>query len=66
MLPGAILKNNCLDFAASLDPWIRVYAEQAANARSPAPLIVRYKGQPSTLSAQITEVDFADGTSWKL
>ncbi|HTX55950.1 MAG TPA: hypothetical protein VMD47_02510 [Candidatus Acidoferrales bacterium] len=63
--PGAT-RTACRTFFAPMDPWKRGDAEQAAKGAGPAPRVVYYEGKPSTLSAQITEADFADGTSWKL
>jgi hypothetical protein len=63
ILPGAVARNNCQHFTAPARPVVRVFAEHGASGLGP--LKVFYKGVPSTLSAQIAGVDFADHTSWK-
>lgn len=56
--------DNCRGFAATALPGLLAYAEHAASGASLEPPELLYKGVPSVVSAQITGVTFADGTSW--
>jgi hypothetical protein len=58
--------DNCRAFAATIQPELLAYAEQAAGASSTQPPVLLYKGVPSVVSAEITGATFADGTSWQV
>jgi hypothetical protein len=57
--------NNCRGFAATVQPGLLFYAERAANDSPVQPPEFVYNGVPSVVSAEITGVTFADGTSWQ-
>lgn len=56
---------NCLGFNGTMEPGLLAYAQMSQEGPGLEPPIYLYKGVPSVLSAEITSVDFADGTSWK-
>lgn len=63
--PHITRTSNCLGFYATMEPDLLTYAEMSQQgAGLEAPLYL-YKGIPSVLSAKISSVAFADGTSWK-
>lgn len=57
--------NNCRSFVAAMQPALLAYAERAAATGNSQPPVYVYNGVPSVLSARITGVTFADGTSWQ-
>ena len=61
--PGA-KPRACRTFVAPENPWSRTDAESVASGTNLPARTLLYNGEPSTLSAQIIEVDFADRTSW--
>ncbi len=61
---GAVVSDSCRASHEDMDPSVRTYAQMASNGNSLPPPTILYKSQASDLSAQISRVDFADGTSW--
>ncbi|MGA7746535.1 MAG: hypothetical protein WCC70_01150 [Candidatus Aquilonibacter sp.] len=63
--PQATRKSNCLGFYATMEPMPLAYAQMSQEGPGLEPPVYLYKGVASALSAQVTSVAFADGTSWK-
>ncbi len=62
---GATVSSSCRASHEDMDPSVRTYAQMASNGVSLPPLTILYKSHASDLSARISRVDFADGTSWR-
>jgi len=64
--PGATIPGNCEIFRGTVKPSIGHYARALATGHpDPAQPIILIDGHASLLSASVSEVDYADGTSWK-
>lgn len=62
--PGSTLDAQCRPFSGASNVDVVRYARAAARGRSlPAPTII-YDHQPSRIEAWVSEVDYANGTSW--
>lgn len=63
--PGETAYNSCRGFNGYSDPGLPYYAQALSHGESavPTPRIF-YNGLESKLSARVSIVDFADGTSW--
>ncbi len=63
---NATRKNDCVGFYATMLPSVLAYAQMSQEGSGLEPPVYLYKGVPSVISAEVTSVAFADGTSWKL
>ena len=64
--PGTNAAGNCRTFKAKVTPDVPVVADAVwAGDVTPDVSLLDPHGEPITLSAKITRVDFADGTEWR-
>ncbi|MHB8147063.1 MAG: hypothetical protein ACYDGM_07390 [Vulcanimicrobiaceae bacterium] len=63
--PGESLAGNCKDIDITSVPdifhYVTAMSEGSGNVLPPT---IRYRGIPLSFGALVTQVDFADGTSW--
>lgn len=62
--PGVVFKNSCRGFNGSSDPGPFYYARALSRGEATAPPHIFINGKESKLSATVSTIEFADGTSW--